>query len=260
VSFGGDAGAIYDAIGRTYAATRRPDPRIAARIAVALGDAASVLNVGAGAGSYEPRDRFVVAAEPSRRMIAQRPAGSAPAVRASAERLPFGDGSFAAALAVLTIHHWSDRARGLAELARVARDGVVLLTWDPEGPSFWLIEEYLPEIRAIDRAIFPSLAEMRRALGPLRVEPVPVPHDCIDGFLGAYWRRPEAYLDARIRAGVSAFAKLAAAEPALERLRADLENGTWHERHGDLATRRELDLGYRVVVTGALAQRRGIRQ
>jgi SAM-dependent methyltransferase len=239
---------LYDTIGPGYRAHRRPDPRVAAAIAGALGEAATVVNVGAGAGSYEPADRAVVAVEPSPAMIAQRAAGSAPVVQASATHLPFGDAAFDAALAVLTVHHWPDRPRGLAELARVARARVVLLTWDPATPGFWLVDEYFPEIWAIDRPIFPTLADLRGALGAIEVRPLPVPHDCTDGFLGAYWRRPEAYLDPGVRGAISTFTKLRDVGPGLARLRRDLADGTWRRRHADLLERTELDLGYRLVV------------
>jgi len=241
---------IYDRIGAGYAHARRPDPRIAARVAGALGGAETVVNVGAGSGSYEPADRAVVAVEPSRTMIAQRPAGSAPVVQASATHLPFADGAFAAAMAVLTVHHWPDRAAGLAELRRVARGAVAVLTWDPEGPGFWLIRDYLPEILEADRGNFPTIDEYAAALGPVRVEPVPVPHDCADGFLGAYWRRPHAYLDPRVRAGISSFSTIPGLDAGLERLRADLEDGTWERRHGELLRRSEIDAGYRLVISG----------
>jgi SAM-dependent methyltransferase len=237
---------LYDTIGVGYRNFRRPDPRIAAAILRALGDARTVVNVGAGTGSYEPPDRQVVAVEPALTMIRQRPGGSAPVVQASASSLPFRDGAFAGALAVLTIHHWPDRARGLAELARVARDRVVVLTWDTAA-EFWLVHDYFPELLEIDRTIFPSMAELERALGPLAVTPLPIPHDCADGFLGAYWRRPHAYLDAAVRGAISTFTKLADPEPGLARLRRDLDDGTWHRRHADLLERAELDIGYRLV-------------
>jgi SAM-dependent methyltransferase len=247
---------LYDDIGRDYRAYRRPDPRIAAAITDALGAAETVVNVGAGAGSYEPTDRPVVAVEPSATMIAQRPS-RARVVHASATDLPFRDGSFAAALAVLTVHHWPDRIRGLAELSRVARDRVVVLTWDPDGPPFWLVAEYFPEIGVIDRPIFLTLDELRRALGPIDVRPLPIPHDCTDGFLGAYWRRPSAYLDAGVRGAISTFTKVADVEPGVARLRRDLVDGTWTRRHADLLDRPELDLGYRLVVARPSALRAG---
>lgn len=238
---------LYDAIGAGYAARRRPDPRIAAAIARALGDAASVVNVGAGAGSYEPADRAVVAVEPSHAMIRQRPPRAATVIQGSATDLPFRDGVFAAALAVLTVHHWRDRVRGLAEMVRVTRERVVIVTWDPASAGFWLVDDYFPEIVAVDRTIFPPLAELARVLGGLAVTPLPVPYDCTDGFLGAYWRRPAAYLDDDVRAAISTFAKIDA-RPGLARLGRDLADGAWARRHGRLLACSELDLGYRLVV------------
>ncbi len=255
---------LYDEIGVGYRGYRRPDSRIAAAILRALGDAETVVNVGAGAGSYEPVDRAVVAVEPSLAMIRQRRASSAPVVRASATHLPFRDAAFAAALAVLTIHHWPDRARGLAELARVAQRRVAIVTWDPATSGFWLVEDYFPAIVEIDRKIFPSLDDFRRAWGEVEVCPLQVPHDCTDGFLGAYWRRPSAYLDAGVRNSMSTFSKIGAVEPGLARLRRDLDDGTWERRHGHLLSQSELDLGYRIVIVkpggvssaGALGSRR----
>ena len=239
---------LYDTIGATYQDYRRPDARIATVLARALGNAQTVVNVGAGTGSYEPRDRAVVAVEPSLTMIRQRPRGSAPAVQASALQLPLGNGAFAAALAVLTVHHWPDRPRGLTELTRVVRDRVVIMTWDPSSAGFWLTQEYFPEFVDIDRKICPTMEELRRVLGDLDVFPLPIPHDCTDGFLGAYWRRPHAYLDLGRRSAISTFSKLSDIEPGLTRLRRDLEDGTWNHLYGHLLSQSELDLGYRVVV------------
>src|SRR5262245_31139324 len=241
---------LYDEIGVGYRARRRPDPRLAAAITQALGETDTVVNVGAGAGSYEPTDRSVVAVEPAMTMIRQRGAGSAPVVQASATELPFRDDGFAAALAVLTVHHWPDKVRGLDELGRVARRRVVVVNWDPATCRFWLVDDYFPEIAAIDRRIFPAIEDYRRALGPIEVHTLPIPHDCIDGFLGAYWRRPHAYLDGGVRSAISTFAKMtsSAVESGLERLRRDLEDGTWARRHGDLLDRTQVDLGYRIVV------------
>jgi len=243
------AGAIYDEIGRTYTSTRRPDPRVEAAIRAALGDAASVVNVGAGAGSYEP-PQTVLAVEPSAAMIAQRPPGAAPAVQATAERIPLTDGACDAALAVLTIHHWVDQERGVTEMRRVARR-VVILTWDPDSAeAFWLVRDYLPESTALDRRRMPAIAAVREWMGGAEVRPVPVPHDCVDGFFAAYWRRPEAYLDPRVRAGMSNLAQLGApVDRAVAALRADLESGAWHERNRDLLDLDELDLGYRLLVS-----------
>lgn len=178
-------GGRYDLIGATYAGYRRADPRIARQIAAALGDARTVLNVGAGTGSYEPDDRLVVAVEPSATMIKQRPSVAAPVVPGVAERLPFSDGQFDAALAVFTIHHWSDVARGFDELERVASRHV-FLTWDRDVHfRYWLFEEYLPEIPALEQA-FPTQEEILRRFPGSRVDVVPVPWDCTDGFCTAY--------------------------------------------------------------------------
>lgn len=242
--------ALYDSIGLNYAELRRPDPRIAAIIHAALGDALSVVNVGAGTGSYEPVDREVLAVEPSEVMIRQRPPDAAPCLQGSAEALPLETGSVDAALGVLTVHHWKDIAQGLAEMVRAARKRIVLLTWVPDSPPFWLTEDYFPEITARDRRVFPTtpvLSEMlERTVGVAAIEPVPIPHDCTDGFLCAYWRRPEAYLSAEVRNAISSFAVFDAA-PGLERLRDDLDSGRWAERHGHLRDRATMDLGYRVV-------------
>ena len=195
--------AVYDTIGRRYAGQRRADPRVAAAIRAALGDARSVVNVGAGSGSYEPVDLSVLAVEPSREMIRQRPAGAAPAVQAVAERLPLGDGSVDAALAVLTLHHWADRAAGLAELARVARRRVVIVTWDPARTGdFWLTRDYLPAVVELDAAIFPSIAEIESALGGARVAPLRIPHGCpvrhAGQILAAAGRRIDGSPDLRV--------------------------------------------------------------
>jgi SAM-dependent methyltransferase len=193
-------------------------------------------------------DRAVVAVEPALTMIRQRRAGSAPVIQASATHLPFRDAAFAAALAVLTVHHWPDRMRGLAELARVARQRVVIVTWEPDASRFWLVDDYFPEIVTIDRHIFPPLESYRSVLGHIEISPLLVPHDCVDGFLGAYWRRPAAYLDPGIRGAISAFAKIGDVTSGLARLRHDLEDGTWAQRYAHLLRLSAIDLGYRLVV------------
>lgn len=238
---------LYDTIGHGYQQLRRQDPRIAAHILRALGDSTSVVNVGAGAGSYEPHDRKLIAVEPSTVMIRQRARNAAPVVRASATHLPFPDASFDASLAVLTIHHWPDLARGLQELRRVARRTVVILTFDTSAGGFWLTD-YFPEIPEIDRRSMPSIAELRRQLGSIAVFDVPVPHDCVDGFLGAYWRRPHAYLQAHVRSAISIFSKLERVDAGLSALQADLDSGAWNDRYRHLLDRSELDVGYRLVV------------
>jgi Methyltransferase domain len=241
--------ASYDRIGTTYATTRRPDPRIRAAIWSALGDAQTVVNVGAGSGSYEP-PQTVLAVEPSAVMIAQRPPEAAPAVQASAEAIPLADDAVDAALAALTNHHWLDQERGFAEMRRVARR-VVVLTWDPAfAEAFWLVRDYVPASAAYDRGRFLTLERVCELAGPgATVTAVPVPHDCEDGFFGAFWRSPEAYLDPRVRAGMSNLAHFGARyDPAFERLRSDIENGAWRRRNHDLLELSELDLGYRLVV------------
>lgn len=246
--------ARYDTIGRGYARHRRADPRFERRIHGAIFDGparvTTVVNVGAGTGSYEPREVAVVAVEPSAEMVAQRAPGSAPVVRGGAEHLPFPDRSFDVALAVLTVHHWTDLDAGCAELRRVAGRAVVLAFEPIVGHDFWLLD-YVPEIGPLD-ATAPSIVDVAAALGGVtRIEPLPVPHDCDDGFLGAYWRRPEVYLDRATRAGMSGFARLdqRVVDRGIERLRTDLDAGVWHERHADLLELQEVDLGYRLLVT-----------
>jgi SAM-dependent methyltransferase len=242
---------VYDRIGRGYVVSRRPDARIAAAIRAAIGRARTVVNVGAGTGSYEPADVGVLAVEPSIEMIRQRPAGAARALRGAAEHLPFADRSFDAALAVLTVHHWPDRAAGLAELARVTRDRVVILTWDPAfRHAFWLTSEYVPAITELDVARFPALAEIGQAFDRIEARPLAIPHDCADGFLGAFWCRPEAYLDPNVRRAMSGFTQLprGAADEGLARLEADLASGRWNARFGHLRRQVSADLGYRLIV------------
>ena len=251
--------AVYDTIGTGYVAHRQADPRIALEIRAALDNAARVVNVGAGAGSYEPSDLDVVAVEPSWEMIRQRSEGRAAAVQALAEWLPFPDGAFDAALAVLTVHHWVDRRAGLAELARVAQR-VVVVTWDPAGrDSFWLTTEYLPEIVEFDLPRFPSLSELANSLGGhVTTQVLPVPHDCVDGFLGAFWRRPNAYLDPAVRSAMSCFAQLPAVsvDAGLTRLANDLSEGRWEAKFGHLRSLDSVDLGYRLVVAEMSAPNR----
>ena len=242
------AAPLYDDIGKQYRNYRQPDPRIAAAIAGTLTGARMIVNVGAGVGSYEPRDRTVVAVEPSGVMIAQRSRQGTPIVQARAEALPFKDDAFDCALAILTIHHWSDMEKGLEESLRVAKQRVVLLTWVGFSTYFWLLD-YLPQIKRIDEPLFLSLEQLSSWLGPLRAIPVPIPHDCTDGFLCAYWRRPEAYLDEGVRSAISTFARVPDIKEGLARLKADLTSGLWHERYGDLFQREEVDFGYRVVVS-----------
>lgn len=240
---------LYESIGAAYTRTRCTDPRIAAQIWRALGDARTVLNVGAGTGSYEPPDRRVVAVEPSAVMRAQRPRDAAPCVAAVAERLPFGDQSFDSAMAVATVHHWPDPIAGLREMRRVARHMVVFGA-DPDAfRRFWLTRDYLPELAGRWLTGRPSVAEMADEIGA-RIESVLVPWDCADGFFEAYWRRPEAYLDDDVRRGISLWATL---DPDVEaravaNLRRDLGSGRWAERNSDLVGLEAADVGLRLLI------------
>ena len=276
--------ARYDEIGAGYARMRRPDPRIGGLIHDALGPGKAVLNVGAGTGSYEPNDRAVTAVEPSLEMIRARPRGRAPVVQASAEALPFGDDSFDASMAVLTIHHWADKARGLREMRRVTRGPIVILTFDPVARPW--PTDYFPELAALDAsygvgevlggygflAVFvcaiylreaershdyhaamhegqmPTMADYAQWLGDIETRPVPVPHDCRDGFLYAYWRRPAAYLDPSVRSGSSSFWALGDLEKGLLSLERDLATGEWERRYGHLLDLDAYDAGYRLIV------------
>jgi SAM-dependent methyltransferase len=239
---------LYDTIGATYTVTRRTEPRIAAQVWAALGDARTVLNVGAGTGSYEPPGRDVTAVEPSAVMRAQRPADAAPCVAAMAESLPFEDQSFDAAMAFATVEHWQDPIAGLREMRRVARR-VVVFTYDvSDSDLFWLNRDHLPEFAGLF-AGRPSLTEMARAIGA-RTEPVPIPWDCADGFYDAYWRRPAAYLDEHVRRGMSIWARVGphAEQRAVRSLGDDLASGRWAERNRDLVDLDAAELGERLLI------------
>jgi SAM-dependent methyltransferase len=239
---------LYDTIGAAYSVTRRTEPRIAAQVWAALGDAWTVLNVGAGTGSYEPPGRDVTAVEPSAVMRAQRPAGAAPCLTATAESLPFEDQSFDAAMAFATIEHWQDPIAGLREMRRVARR-VVVFTYDASDTDlFWLNRDYLPEFADLFTGR-PSLAGLAGAIGA-RAQPVLIPWDCADGFYHAYWRRPEAYLDEHVRRGMSIWARVGpdAEQRAVRSLGDDLKSGQWSERNHDLVDLDVAELGLRLLV------------
>jgi ubiquinone/menaquinone biosynthesis C-methylase UbiE len=246
----------YDTIGRTYSATRRADPRIAAQILAALGDATTVLNVGAGTGSYEPTDRFVVAVDPSPTMLQQRASGAAPALLGRGETLPFRDGAFDAVLAVLTLHHWDDMEGGLRELQRVARRQVIFYFEPSWVLELWIVGEYFPEIVELEtEQKTADTVGISAILDAQQVEPIWVPADCQDGFGGCFWNRPEAYLDPIVQEGISSLAQL---DPEVRRrgtelLARDLESGVWDERHGELRAMTEIDIGYRLMVAGHLS-------
>ena len=251
-----EAGTRYERIGRGYATTRREDPQIKALIDDALGDAATVVNVGAGTGSYEPRDRHVIAIEPSDVMAAQRPPGLAPAIRATAGSLPLRDASVDAAMAILTVHHWdAELERGIRELRRVTRDTIVILTFDAEVSSrMWLVADYLPELAELDRRTFPTIHRLTDLLGrpDTRVETVEVTRDTPDWTFAAFWAHPERVLDPAARASTSGLARMdpAVIERLVTRLGDDLESGAWDARHGDLRRLDAYDAGLRLVVAG----------
>ncbi len=244
------SGPSYDSIGRTYTDFRRADPRIEARVQAALGDARSVVNVGAGSGSYEPRDREVIAVEPSPVMIAQRPAEAAPALEGVAEALPLEDKSVDAAMGIFTIHHWNDLAAGLAEMRRVARSRIVLLTIDAaKNAEIWTLAEYFPEAMRAEEEKMPAMSELEALLPGAEIEAAPMPSRCRDEFTSALWDRPEMFLDPAVLRASSLWHSLPPESIARgqERLRADLASGRWDERHGRLRTLPELDIGLRLI-------------
>jgi SAM-dependent methyltransferase len=241
---------LYDRIGQGYSRARRADPRIQRAIDDALGDARSIVNVGAGVGAYEPAGRDVIAVEPAADMRAQRPASAAPCLNAGAEELPLADASVDLAMAIYTDFHWQDRRRGVAEMLRVSRNGIVLLTVDRESSArYWLFRDYLPA----GNCLFAPLSAVTSLLpGPVRVTRVPIPWDCKDGFVHAFWRRPELLLDPRVHGPMAVFSRVSPAErrAALAHLRADLRTGEWQHRNRELAGLEELDLGHRLLVWG----------
>lgn len=244
----------YDRIGVGYASTRQEDPRIAARVHAALGDARTVVNVGAGAGSYEPRDRHVIAIEPSDVMAAQRPRERVPAIRASAGALPLRDGSVDAAMAILSVHHWdAEQEAGVRELRRVARGPVVLLTCDPEvSGAMWLMADYLPEVATLDRRIFPRVEQLARWQGgDTRTQTIPIPRDTPDWTLMSFWAHPERVLDPAARQATSGFARMAPAivERVVDAVTRDLASGAWDEKHGELRRLDTFDAGLRLVIS-----------
>lgn len=247
------SGSQYDLLGRGYARARRPDPRIAKRIEEGLGEARTVLNVGAGTGSYEPADREVTAVEPAAEMIAQRAADAAPVVQASAEALPFDDDSFDAAMAVLTAHHWTDLETGLDEMWRVSRDRIVIVTFDSESlAKLWIARDYFPEMLGLKRRAGATSSALAQLLPGATVSAIPVPRDCTDLFFAALWARPELLLDEEVLRPMWVWQSISeeAREHGREQLEADLGSGLWDERHGHLRDEPELDVGLRLVNSG----------
>lgn len=243
---------LYDRISEGYAQARRGDERVARQFHEALGGAASVLNVGAGSGNYEPADRMVLAVEPSMAMLEQRPAGSAPVVRGVAEHLPFPDATFDAAMASLTVHHWPDVGGGLREMRRVARRQVIFGFDAAEANRMWLLDYFGAGLGAPSEQNAPSVTDIALHLDVLDVQVVPVPADCTDGFGHAYWARPEAYVDPAVQASISLIAQMhpEARAAATRHLAQDLESGAWDRAHGHLRRLPEADCGYRLVVAG----------
>lgn len=242
--------APYDSLGRGYSRVRQPDPRIAAQIDAALGPARTVLNVGAGTGSYEPEGREVTAVEPSAEMIGQRPPGSAPAVQASAEDLPFADRSFDASLAVLTAHHWANLDSGLREMRRVSKERIVIVTFDSEAlAELWIARDYFPEMLTLKRRSGATSGELAELLAGATVEPIPVPRDCTDQFFAALWARPEKLFDEEVVKPMWVWQNISeeARRSGRDRLRADLESGAWEQRYGQLRGLPSLDVGLRLV-------------
>jgi SAM-dependent methyltransferase len=253
-----DSSIDYERYAPTYPSQRRADPRIAEHLHAALGDARTVLNVGAGSGSYEPDDRWVLAVEPSAGMRAQRPSNLVPAIAASAEALPFDEDVVDAAMAIITVHHWHDPVQGLRELRRVTRGPVLVLTFDISVlANFWMITDYLPEALADDYRRFPTIESVTETLGFAEVVPIPIPIDCADGFFEARYARPEAYLDPAVRKAQSVWPRLPAGveQRALAALTADLHSGRWDARHGDLRSQPVYEGGLRLVVSDPRAHR-----
>ncbi|MEM8926237.1 MAG: class I SAM-dependent methyltransferase [Actinomycetota bacterium] len=243
---------LYETISSTYSTTRTEDPRVAAQIHAALGGGRQVLNIGAGTGNYEPSDRPLTAVEPSAEMIAKRAARPGDVVRAAAESLPFTDGTFDVAMATLTLHHWTDRQRGLLEMRRVSARQVIFMFDPVEVYRFWAVDYWPEAVELPSERDLPAPADLAAVLGPVEVETVAVPIDCSDGFGAAFWGRPEAYLDPAVQQGMSWLAQLPAEQLAAgtDRLEADLRSGAWDERHGHLRGLDELDVGYRLVIAG----------
>lgn len=239
--------AIYDNIGINYSGTRRTDPRIAEQLYAELEGATRIVNIGAGTGSYEPENVDLVAVEPSSEMISQRKVGSYRAEQSFAEKLPFADKSFSHAMTILSMHHWEDRERAFREINRVATEKFVALTWDPKSEPFWLTRDYFPEIHETDKSIFPDLEEINEHFDDIKMRPLRIPSDCQDGFFAAFWKRPEAYLDPRVRQATSPFSKVKNLSEGLQRLEADLASGAWVKKNHAIMRLSSLDVGYRII-------------
>jgi len=239
--------AIYDDIGNNYSVTRCTDPKIAKQLYSELHGATRIVNIGAGTGSYEPEDIELIAVEPSSVMISQRKVGSHSVEQAFAEKLPFENSSFSHAMTVLSMHHWQDRARAFHEINRVATEKFVAITWDPKSEPFWLTRDYFPEIYEMDKRIFPDLEELNAYFDEVTIRPLQIPSDCKDGFLTAFWKRPEAYLDSKVRQAMSPFSKIKNLSEGLQKLEDDLASGLWARNNHAILDSSYLDVGYRVI-------------
>jgi len=239
--------AKYDAIGIDYSVTRCTDPEIAKQLHAELAGATRVVNIGAGTGSYEPDNLELVAVEPSAEMISQRKTGAHKVEKASAEKLPFADNSFSHAMTVLSMHHWEDRSLAFGEINRVATDKFIAITWDPASEPFWLTRDYFPEIYEMDQLIFPGLEEIEDYFDEVQVKPLPIPAECKDGLLAAFWKRPQAYLSSQVRKSTSPFADIKRLSEGLQRLEQDLASGSWIKNNSGILHASSLDVGYRLI-------------
>ena len=239
--------ATYDQIGINYAQKRKSDPRIAAQILDRLQGVEKILNIGAGTGSYEPANMDLVALEPSLEMIKQRSADAHPVIQGVAESLPFEDNSFSHALTILSMHHWKNQAKAFQEINRVVTDQFIAVSWNPKSTGFWFTRDYFPEIVEMDQHTFPSIELFEQHFNDVKVEPLLIPEDCVDGFLAAYWKRPEAYLDQNVRNSISSFSKLDHIEERLQRLETDIKSGAWHQQNQTILHQSELDAGYIII-------------
>ena len=243
----------YEHGGQKYSGQRKTDPRIAEYVHRALGNAKTVLNVGAGAGSYEPEDRYVIALEPSASMRSQRMNnGRTPAVIGFADTIPFDDNAFDASMALVTVHHWPDLDKGLKEMRRVTKDAVVIMTFDPDALNeFWNVH-YFPELIEVERQRYPSVDSLIKSLGGnCEVQKIPVPFDCTDGFQEAYYGRPEAFLEKDVRMSQSAWGFLPAGleEQYVQALANDLASGEWDRKYGHYRKEPDFTCALRLIIS-----------
>ena len=241
--------ATYDHIGKGYSSNRKSDPKIALQVFSKLIGAKKILNIGAGTGSYEPKNVNLIAVEPSAEMIAQRSSAAHPVIQAIAEELPFEANSFSHTMTVLSMHHWTDRKKAFNEINRVTSDAFVAVTWNPESKPFWLTRDYFPEIFEADKKIFPTPSDFEECFDDVQIAPLLIPENCMDGFLAAYWKRPEAYLNPELRKSISTFGKLNDCSIGLERLEKDISSGDWEKKNRSILDSSALDVGY-IIVTG----------